>query len=142
LAGGGERRVIAKDDMMGVLLEACPAFAPQWEAFRDEWREHADDLPLYLVLGDLARHLIRMVEQGETTGLAAVFTAVERLHVEGEHYVREAATVGLLEDLQNLNLHPNGTNPEQFRRYLGPVSARWWDKLYRFWDHGELLTDD
>jgi hypothetical protein len=134
--------VIAKDHMMGVLLDACPAFAPQWEAFRDEWREEADDLPLYLVLADFARHLIGMVERGETAGLPAVFAAVERLHVEGEHYVREAATVGLLEGLQNLNLHPNGTDPEQFRPYLGPESARWWDKLYRFWEHGELLTDD
>jgi hypothetical protein len=134
--------MIAKDDMMGVLLDACPSFAPQWEAFRDEWREEADDLPVYLVLGDFARHLIGMVERGETAGLPAVFAAVERLHVEGDHYVREAATVGLLEDLQNLNLHPNGTDPEQLRPFLGPVSARWWDKLYRFWQHGELLTDD
>lgn len=134
--------MIAKDDMMGVLLDACPAFAPQWEAFRDEWREEADDLPLYLVLADFARHLIGMVERGETAGLPAVFVTVERLHVEGEHYVREAATVGLLEQLQNLNLHRNGTDPELFRPYLGPESVRWWDKLYRFWQHGELLTDD
>jgi hypothetical protein len=132
----------AKDDMMRVLTDACPSFAPQWQAFQDEWREEADDLPLYLVLADFARHLIGMVERGETTGLPAIFRAVERLHVEGEHYVREAATVGLLEDLQNLNLHKSGTEPEHFRPYLGPVSERWWDKLYRFWQHGQLLTDE
>jgi hypothetical protein len=134
--------MIAKDDMMGVLLDACPSFAPQWQAFQDEWREEADDLPLYLVLADFARHLIGMLERGETAALPAVFGAVERLHVEGEHYVREAATVGLLEALQNLNLHKSGTDPERFRPYLGPESARWWDKLYRFWQHGELLTDE
>lgn len=134
--------MIAKDDMMGVLLDVCPSFAPQWEAFQDEWREAADDLPLYLVLADFARHLIGLLERGETAGLPALFAAVERLHVEGEHCVREAATVGLLEALQNHNLHKNGTDPEQFRPYLGSDSARWWDKLYRFWEHGELLTDD
>lgn len=134
--------MIAKDDMMGVLHEACPAFAPRWEAFQEEWRAEADDLPLYLVLADFVRHLIGLVEQCQTAGLPAVFAAVERLHVEGDHYVREAATVGLLENLQNLNLHTGGTDPEQFRQYLGPVSARWWDKLSRFWEHGELLTDD
>ncbi len=133
--------MIAKDNMMGVLLDACPAFAPQWEAFRDEWREEADDLPLYLILADFARHLIGMLERGDTAGLPAVFAAIERLHVEGEHYVREAATVGL-EALQNLSLHESGTDPEQFRPYLGPESMRWWDKLYRFWQHGELLIDD
>jgi hypothetical protein len=83
-----------------------------------------------------------MLERGDTAGLAAAFGAIERLHLEGEQYVREAATVGLLEDLQNLNLHKNGTAPEQFRPYLGAESVRWWDKLYRFWQHGELLTDD
>lgn len=134
--------MIAKNDMMDVLLAACPSFAPQWQGFRDEWRDEAHDLPLYLVLADFARHLIAMVERGETSGFPAVFAAVERLHVEGEHYVREAATVGLLENLQNLNLHKNGTEPGQFRPYLGPVSKTWWDKLYSFWEHGEPLTDD
>lgn len=134
--------MIAKNDMMDVLLDACPSFVPQWQTFQDEWREEADDLPLYVALADFARHLISMVERGETAGLPAAFAVVERLHVEGEHYVREAATVGLLESLQNLNLHKQGTDPEQFRPYLGPESARWWDKLYRFWQHGELLADD
>jgi hypothetical protein len=134
--------MVTKDDMMGVLIDACPSFAPQWQALQGEWRAEGNDLPLYLALADFARHLIGMIERGESDGLPAVFAAVEQLHVEGERYVREAATVGLLEDLQNLNLHPNGTVPEQFRPYLGPVSARWWDKLHRFWQHGELLTDD
>lgn len=134
--------MIAKEEMMAVLLDACPSFTPQWQAFQDEWKNEADDPPLYLALAVLARHLIGMMERGDTHSLPAVFATVERLHVEGEHFVREAATVGLLEGLQNLNLHPNGTDPEQFRSYLGPVSERWWDKLYRFWRNGELLTDD
>jgi hypothetical protein len=125
-----------------MLLDACPSFAPQWEAFREEWLKETDDLPVYLVLADFARHLIGLLERGETTDLPAVFAAVERMHVEGGHYVRKAATVGLLESLQNLHLHKNGTDPEQFRPYLGPESARWWDKLYRFWQHGELLNGD
>ncbi len=134
--------MIAKYDMMGVLLAACPSFAPHWQEFRDEWRDEAHDLPFYLVLADFAKHLIAMAERREEFGLPAVFSAVERLHVEGDHYVREAASVGLLESLQNLNLHKNGTKPEQFRPDLGPVSRGWWDKLYRFWEHGERLTDD
>ena len=133
--------MIAKDDLMGVLLDDCPSFAPQWRGFQDEWRSNTDDLPLYLVLADFTRHLIGMVEREDTTGLSAVFAAIERLHLEGDHYVREAATVGLLESLQNLNLHKNSTVPEHFRPYLGPESKRRWDKLYRFWEHGEMLTD-
>ena len=134
--------MIAKNEMMGVLLDACPSFTPQWRAFLEEWRDEADDLPLYGALDDFARHLIGMLERGETDGVRAVFAAVERLHVEGNQYVREAATVGLLEDLQNGNLHTSGTSSEQFRPYLGPESLRWWNKLIRFWEHGEPLTDD
>ena len=134
--------MIGKNNMMPVLNEACPSFAPKWEEFQNKWRKEADDLPLYIVLGDLARHLIGMVERGEVAGLPAVFAAIERLHVEGDHYVREAATVGLLEDLQNLILHSGGTDPEQFRPYFGPATAKWWDKLYGFWEHGKMLTDD
>jgi len=31
-----------------------------------------------------------------------VFKVVERLHLEGDHFVKEAATIGLLEDIQNI----------------------------------------
>ena len=134
--------VITKDEMLPLLVEACPSFSEQWRAFQEEWRDEAEGLPLYILLSDLARHLIGMVERNDTGRLPAIFAVVERWHVEGDAYVREAASVGLLEDLQNLNLHENGTEPEQFRGYLGPVSAKWWDKLIRFWEHGEVLTDD
>jgi hypothetical protein len=66
---------------------------------------------------------------------------VEQWHVSGDTYVKEAATVGLLEDLQNTNLH-EGTDPDAFRKFLGPESERWWSKVVRFWSEGRLLTDD
>nr|WP_143392958.1 hypothetical protein [Fimbriiglobus ruber] len=58
--------------MVGAMLDTCPSFAPAWQAFLDEYRDE-DDLPLYLALGDLARHLIGLVERDETGELAAVF---------------------------------------------------------------------
>jgi hypothetical protein len=118
--------------MIGVLLDACPSFVPTWEAFLDEWREKSDNLPLYLAMAKLARHLCGMLAQDETTTFPRVFAAVERLLVEGDGYVREAACVGLVEDLQNANLH-RGTKPEQFRPFLGPEAARCWSELDQFW---------
>jgi hypothetical protein len=124
--------VIDKDNMMGVLIEACPSFVPAWEAFLKEWEEDANDLPLYLALAELARHLCGMLARDETTMFSRVFGAVERLLVDGDQYVQEAACVGLLEDLQNANLH-SSTAPEQFRPFLGPEAARCWSELDRFW---------
>jgi hypothetical protein len=134
--------MIAKADMMNVLLKACPSFAPEWEAFQEEWRDDSKDLPLYLILGDFAQHIVVIMERGETAQLVEIFKAVEQLHVDGDDFVQEAATVGLLEDLQNHNAHRNGTDPEQFRPYLGPESEYWWNKVDRFWQYGEMLSDD
>jgi hypothetical protein len=55
--------------------------------------------------------------------------------VEGDEYVREAAAIGLLEDLQNTGLHHH-TRPDQFRPMLGPKSRVWWDKIEAFWQGG------
>jgi hypothetical protein len=70
------------------------------------------------------------------------FAVVEWWHVEGDQFVRDAVTVGLLEDLQNLNLHEHGTKPAQFEEFLGPESRRWWRKVYEFWTKGKPITDD
>ena len=124
--------MIHKAEMMAALLEVCPSFSPAWESFLADWKDEPAELPLYLALSDFARHLITMLARGEMESFPSIFAAVERLQAEGEHYVREAMIVGLLEDLQNLNLHDR-TEPEQFRPYLGPESLAAWDELYGFW---------
>ncbi len=133
--------MICKDKMMDPMLDACPSFEPTWTEFLVEWSGESCDLPHYLALSDLARHLIDMLQRGDTASFPKIFEVVERWHLEGEHYVREAATVGLLEDLQNTNLH-DATDPDQFLPYLEAESKKWWYKLIGFWERGELLTED
>ena len=118
--------------MLPLLLDACPSFDEPWRACLEEWGDRCD-LPVYIALSELARHLIGMLDRGETEAFSRVFDVVERWHVEGDAYVRCAATVGLLEDLQNGNLHTARTAPEQFLPYLGPESRKWWHRVERFW---------
>ena len=132
--------VITSADMMEPLLEACPAFRPTWVAFLEEWRSEPE-LPLYLAIADLARHLISALAVGDAETLTRVFAVVERWHVEGDQYVREVATVGLLEDLQNEGLHAS-TKPAELERFLLPVSLEFWRKVERFWQKGEIITED
>jgi hypothetical protein len=73
--------------MFARILEVCPSFEPQWRAFCEYWREE-DDLPLYLALTELARHLIGMLDKGDTSTFNEVFSLVEEMHVEGDEYVR------------------------------------------------------
>ena len=130
--------MIGKAQMMETLLEVCASFRSEWEAFLAYWKNEPVDPPLYIALSDFARHLIGMLARGETQEFAIIFAAVERLQIEGEDYVREAAVVGLLEDLQNLNLHST-TEPEQFRPFLGVESASAWDELYVLWNKVGVL---
>jgi hypothetical protein len=122
--------------MMDLILDACPSFRPTYEEFLAEWE--GDEPAVYLALGDVARHLEGMMERGETKQFPEIFAVVERWHVEGEHFVREAATVGLLEGIQD----PIAPDQSPFLPYLGAESRYWWDKLIRFWHHGEMMVDD
>ena len=122
--------VITRDEMMEPMLDACPSFRPAWEEFVEEWKSEPE-MPLYLALSELARHLIARLEARDAATLSRAFAVVERWHLEGDAYVQEAATIGLLEDLQNTNLHGK-TTPKQFEPLLLLESLRAWRELDRF----------
>ena len=129
--------MLARDDMFTPLLEADPTFLPRWREFLSEWSDEPDDLPLYVALWELAHHIIEMQRAGNTAALQKVFDVVERWHIEGDRYVSEAATIGLLEGIQNILVSgksSEGVLGSDFEPYFGPETRRWWDKLYRFWD--------
>jgi hypothetical protein len=133
--------MISKNDMFEPMLAACPTFVPAWRAFLNEWEDSKEGLPYYLALGDLARHLVEQLDAGTTKQFEAVFDVVERWHCEGDSYVKEAATIGLLEGIQNNSGH-SGIDPRRFEFWLKPESKRWWDKLNRFWNDGDILSDN
>ena len=120
---------IEQNQVMPLLLNACPSFTEKWE---DYVREE-DTALIYLCLGEFARHLLELYRQGEVGEFPAIADAIERLHIEGISYVREAATIGLLEDIQNI-WGNNNVDPEQFAKYLKPESAKQWKSLNDFWE--------
>lgn len=124
-------------EVLNTLFHVCPEFENANEGLGKEYWIYEEEIQLYTILADFARHLVGLLEHGETESFPAIFTEVERLIHEGNHYVSEAMVVGLLEDLQNRNLYTTG-NPEQFRQYLKPESEQAWDDLYRFW--GEVAA--
>jgi hypothetical protein len=132
--------MLDRDHMLEPMLAACPTFKPVWDAFVNEWADEPE-LPEYIALGALARHLIGMLTAQDTEGLTRAFAVVERWHLDGDAYVREAATIGLLEALQNDSLHVE-TTPKQFEAFLLPETRRWWDKVERFWATGKVIDGD
>jgi len=121
--------MITKDQVMPLLVEACPSYGEKWELQRAIFRE---EQLLYVDMGDFAHHLVDLHKANQSHEFPAVFAVLERLHIEGDHYVREAATIGLLEGIQNVASN-NGLNPEQFVPFLGPESQKWWRQLNDFW---------
>lgn len=120
---------ISRSDVVPLLADACPTF-----------EAGAADEPLYVELGRLAQHCVELARAGQLGPVTSVLAVVERLHVEGDPYVREAATIGFLEAVQNVALHyrvPLVT----FEPLLGVESRRWWCALVRFWA-GEIARVD
>ena len=100
-----------------------------------EYFDEEDYLP-YIALSEFNTHVVELYLSGKTEELPAAFAEIERLHVDGDAYVREAATIGCLEGLQNTMGH-SGLDSKVLVPFLGPESVKWWDQLNKFWD-GEI----
>ncbi|WP_207064411.1 DUF7674 family protein [Niveibacterium umoris] len=120
--------MIEKSQAIEVLVEACPSFAPLWAAHLAEW---GNDV-LYIATGEFASHLLAIYREGDQLQLARVAVAIERLHTEGSPWVKELATIGVLEGVQNIWAN-SGEDPESFGALLLPASRRAWNALNNFW---------
>ena len=82
-----------------------------------------------------AIHLIDLEATGRREELPAVFDLLEAMHIDGDAYVSNLATVGFLEDLANGNLYSDHypLQPEVFLQYLQPHSKWWWEEVELFW---------
>ncbi len=107
-----------------MILEACPSF-------QETWDKSDDQELLYVVMGDLARHLLALHQSRQTAEFTPLCEAIERLHLDGDGYVRELATIGILEAIQNVWGHTE-TDPAEFCRFLLPESRKWWKELNDF----------
>lgn len=78
--------MIRREQVIGLLLEACPSYGARWQAYRSAPEFDAE--LLYVHLGDFANHVIDLLHRGENAELAALARVVEQLHLEGDDYVR------------------------------------------------------
>jgi hypothetical protein len=120
--------MIEQTEAMQFLVDACPSF-------EDQWKQHVETYGndvLYAAAGAFAAHLLERFQAGDAEEFGAIGTAIEKLHTEGTPWVREFATVGVLEGIQNVWGH-SATSPEAFFPFLGPESQSWWRGLNKFW---------
>ncbi|MEM6885911.1 MAG: hypothetical protein AAF571_12855 [Verrucomicrobiota bacterium] len=114
--------MITKDQMIPLIQDTFPDF---------EYDTEDLDTP-YVILSDFSRYLLELYWSGDIDTLKRASEIIEGLHLEGDPYVREAATIGILEAIQN-NWDHDGIGANKFYEYLLPESKRWWNSLNRFW---------
>src|SRR6476620_4093663 len=122
--------MMTNEQLMPLLLSACPSFSTRWEEHRAFYE---DEQLLYIDLGEFAHHLIELEKANRKEEFPAVFEIIERMHLDGDDYVKEAATSGMLEGIQNVAGN-SGIDPERFAKYLNPESAKRWQQLNKFWE--------
>lgn len=111
--------MIDRNAMFTPLLAAYPGFKTQHDAFTTDWAEDAEGPPNYLLFTVLAGECSMLLANDRRAEVREIFGVVEDWLLNGDNFVREAATVGFLEDIQNTNLH-KGTEPDDFLPFCGP----------------------
>lgn len=127
--------MITQSELPEMIAELGDRFEPILSEFCKEWDDYSPpgDPPIYFLFSLLAREIAQDLRTGNTGQLPQAFEFIEKIHLEGDPHVREAATVGLLENIQNVMLADN-TGLHLAHPFLGPVSKKWWDKVIIFWN--------
>ena len=125
--------MITLDDVMPLVLEACPAFLPVLEADYSKYHIVPGSEPFYYSeAGILSSWLYERLESHETACFPAVFALIERLFAEGNDQVQTLAALGILEVLQNTANYAahSGNGHTIFFPWLGPLTRKEWDALF------------
>jgi predicted phosphodiesterase len=122
--------MIRREQVMSLLLEACPSYRARWEGYRSA--SEFDSELLFVHLGDFADHVVDLLQKGEVAELPTLSRKLEKLHAEGDDTVKEAATIGLLEGIQNVAGN-RGVPTADLEAALGLETRRWWSSLDAFW---------
>src|SRR5579872_6239070 len=91
--------MIQKNQIMPLILERCPSFAPLWDKHRALWKD--EEAGIYNDLGEFATFIVDCYAEQDTKPIVAAFKLIEELLALGDEEVRAAAAIGILEDVRN-----------------------------------------
>jgi hypothetical protein len=111
-------------DVVPLLIAAVPSFTDSPEA---AVTDPADGE--YLRTAQLARHVIGLLERGETAALPALFGVVEWVLEEGDEPARHLVVASFVDELLNPSEYrATGRRPHDFAAWFGP-NARWLSRV-------------
>ena len=118
--------MIEEQDIMQLVVRACPAYRPILDEYlREQSQARKTERLIYLETGDFARWLVGTVVAGERTWIQPFADALEQLLVNGDDETRQIAVIGLIEDIQEGCVEMN-VDPDLFMNALGSAGRDKW----------------
>lgn len=124
--------MITREEVMNLFIEACPSFKENWEAYISSEEDRNSSTVLYSDLTCFANYLVCQKDNEMMIETKIVFDIIEQILQQGDTFVKEAITVGLLEDIQNILISQSmGLNV--FNMYMHKETKKSWRDLTDFW---------
>lgn len=103
------------------------------------------DLP-YLVAGYFSDYIADKIQLGDDQEIKKASELIEIMHVCGSNKVKEMATIGILESIQN-KYGNNKSIIEKLNANFGKETKLWWEQLNKFWNKeisfvGQSIEDE
>ena len=136
--------MIRQDQVIPLLLDACPKFHPAWQTHLDDWEgfepEESDEDQIqggnirgyYNDINAFSWYLTERLRVGIYDEFPAAFAAIEQMMIDGDENVRQLLTIGLFEDLTH-----DGETVAQCLRWAGLYTHAGW-----FWVMGVRFKHD
>ncbi len=101
---------------------------------------------LYIVAATFSSYLETLFEKSKLVEFEKGLIFIETLHLNGDSYVKELATIGILESFRNTYLMEYFDSENEIPN-LGIESKKWWKQLNKFWNReinfiGETINSE
>jgi hypothetical protein len=107
---------------------------------KEEYKDDKDERFNYFDSGEISRHLIDRLKNGQTENFNFFFEAVENILNNCDTEIENLIVVGLFEGIQNIG-GPEINYYTSFDKWLKPLSKSKWDKLIDFWEGKDWRTN-
>ena len=87
----------------------------------------------YVAIGSFNKFVIDQFKNNNKELIKKLFAYIEELYISKSGKVREFATIGILEGIQNM-MGDNNLNTNEIERFLGIESKKWWIQLNKLWN--------
>ncbi|GGL18919.1 DUF7674 family protein [Mangrovihabitans endophyticus] len=134
---------VTAEEVPALLLAALPSLSQEWDEVADENADPGSPGGRlgYLDAAWVVGHLADRLAASDTSEFDAAFDFIEHLILHGDPYVSELGVIGYLEGMQMHTVTSRDLDPEAFRPWLRPLSAKHWEAINKFWDVGTPISN-